>query len=56
MSKNKTNEKKKTGLDHLDDDDLVFIVQSELAEHGGLKSFPAKVAFEELARRSGKAK
>ncbi len=41
------------GLDHLGDETLARIVEDEIEEHGGLKSVWARVAFAELARRSG---
>jgi hypothetical protein len=41
------------GLDHLGDETLARIVEDEIEQHGGLKSVEARVAFAELARRSG---
>lgn len=46
-------EKIEKGLASLDGDFLAAIVQEDAAGYGKLHSYEAKVAFRELARRSG---
>jgi len=46
-------QEEKVGLDNLDDDDLVAIIQAELENRSGLKDTTAYIAFQELASRSG---
>lgn len=41
------------GLDHLDDETLAAIVRNDINENGAIKTCEARIAFQELARRSG---